>query len=177
MAGVVGNVEARQAAEVERRIGERDGASLAWIGTQWDEVSKDSARARYTDQLGQVLDPDAVAALTAEAGWPRLVRAVREAELAGHNTEALLTSAVVGRPLNDAAQVSDVLRYRVRVLAGDRTPEQQVQPGHWTALAPPVDGPVGQFAHELAVLAEDRQHALGQAALDNPPAWVLAQLG
>ncbi|MHA6631911.1 MobF family relaxase, partial [Pseudonocardia sichuanensis] len=48
MAGVLGNVEARNAAEVERRIGAREGASLAWIGTQWDEVSKDSARARYT---------------------------------------------------------------------------------------------------------------------------------
>ena len=68
LAGVLGNVEARHAAEVERRIGERDGASLAWIGTQWDEVSKDAARARYADQLARVLEPDAVAALTAEPG-------------------------------------------------------------------------------------------------------------
>ena len=52
-----------------------------------------------------------------------------------------------------------------------------MQAGHWTALAPPVDGPVGQFAHELAVLAEDRQHELGQAALADPPAWAVAQLG
>lgn len=177
MAGVLGNVEARHAAETERRIGARDGASLAWIGTQWDEVSKDSARARYTEALGQVLDPDAVSALTAEAGWPRLVRAVREAELAGHNSETLLASAVAGRPLTDAEQVSDVLRYRIRALAGDRNAEQQVDVGAWTALAPPVDGPVGQFSHELAVLAEDRQHELGQAALDAPPVWALAQLG
>jgi len=77
LAGVLGNVEARNAAEVERRIGERDGASLAWIGTQWDEVSRDSARARYTGQIGAVLDPEQVEALTAEPGWPRLVRAVR----------------------------------------------------------------------------------------------------
>lgn len=177
MAGVLGNVEARNAAEIERRIGARDGASLAWIGTQWDEVSKDSARARYTAQLGQVLDEDAVEALTAEAGWPRLVRAVREAELAGHNSEALLTAAIEGRSLADAEQMSDVLRYRVRVLAGDRTPEQQVEVGQWTALAPPVDGPVGQFSHELAVLAEDRQAALGQQLLDAPPGWAVEQLG
>jgi conjugative relaxase-like TrwC/TraI family protein len=177
LAGVLGNVEAQHAAEVERRIGARDGASLAWIGTQWDEVSRDSARARYVEQLGQVLDADAVAALTAEPGWPRLVRAVREAELAGHNSAALLTAAVEGRPLADAEQVSDVLRYRVRVLAGDRTPEQQVEVGQWTALAPPVDGPVGQFAHELAVLAEDRQAELGQQLLHAPPAWAVEQLG
>ena len=168
LAGVLGNVEARHAAEVERRIGERDGASLAWIGTQWDEVSKDAARPRYTAQLAQVLEPGALAALTAEPGWPRLIRAVREAELAGHNSEALLASAVQGRRLDDAARVSDVLRYRVRVLAGDRTPEQPVGVGQWTALAPPVDGPVGQFAHELAVLAEDRQFAAGPGRAGRP---------
>ena len=177
LAGVLGNVEARNAAEIERRIGERDGASLAWIGTQWDEVSRESAQARYTGQLEQVLPAEAVEALTAEPGWPRLVRAVREAELAGHNSEALLAGAVQGRPLADAEQVSDVLRYRVRILAGDRTPEQQVGAGDWTALAPPTDGPVGQFSHELAVLAQDRQHELGQAALAEPPAWAVEQLG
>ena len=41
LAGVLGNVEARPSATVEQRIGARDGASLAWIGTQWDEVSRD----------------------------------------------------------------------------------------------------------------------------------------
>ena len=177
LAGVLGNVEARNAAEVERRIGARDGASLAWIGTQWDEVSKDSARARYTQALAAVLPPDAVAQVTGEEGWPRLVRAVREAELGGHHAETLLAGAIVGRPLNNAQQVSDVLRWRVRVLAADRTPEQQVGAGDWTGLAPPTDGPVGQFSHELAVLAQDRQHELGQAVLEAPPAWALAQLG
>lgn len=177
LAGVLGNVEARNAAEIERRIGERDGASLAWIGTQWDEVSRESAQARYTGQLEQVLSAEVVEALTAEPGWPRLVRAVREAELAGHNSEALLAGAVQGRPLADAEQVSDVLRYRVRILAGERTPEQRVGAGDWTALAPPTDGPVGQFSHELAVLAQDRQHELGQAALAEPPAWAVEQLG
>ena len=177
LAAVLGNVEARHAAEVERRIGARDGASLAWIGTQWDEVSKDSARARYIDALAAVLPPDAVAQVTGEAGWPRLVRAVREAELAGHHADTLLAGAIEGRPLGGAHAVTDVLRWRVRVLAADRTPEQHVQAGDWTALAPPVDGPIGQFCHELAVLAGDRQHELGQAALEAPPGWSLAQLG
>ncbi|HEX5813050.1 MAG TPA: AAA family ATPase, partial [Pseudonocardia sp.] len=177
LAAVLGNVEARHAAEVERRIGARDGASLAWIGTQWDEVSKDSARDRYTQALDGLLPAAAVAQVTGEAGWPRLVRAVREAELAGHHADTLLAGAIAGRPLDGAQQVSDVLRWRIRVLAADRTPEQHVQAGDWTALAPPVDGPVGQFCHELAVLAGDRQHELGQAALETPPAWALAQLG
>jgi len=42
---VLGNVGGRHAAETERRSGVRDGASLAWIGTQWDEVLRDCARA------------------------------------------------------------------------------------------------------------------------------------
>ena len=81
------------------------------------------------------------------------MRAVREAELAGHHADTLLAGAIDGRPLDGAQQLTDVLRWRVRVLAADRTPEQHVGPGDWTALAPPVDGPVGQFVHELAVLA------------------------
>ena len=115
--------------------------------------------------------------MTGEAGWPRLVRAIREAELAGHHPQALLTAAVRARSLGDAEQVSDVLRWRVRHLAAERIPEQHVGVGDWTALAPPVDGPVGQFVHELAVLAQDRQHELGQAALDAPPGWAIAELG
>ena len=177
LAGVLGNVEARPSATVEQRIGARDGASLAWIGTQWDEVSRDAARARYTAQLAGLLGPDGAAVVTGEAGWPRLVRAIREAELAGHHPQALLTAAVQARSLGDAEQVSDVLRWRVRHLAAERIPEQQVSVGDWTALAPPVDGPVGQFVHELAVLAQDRQHELGQAALDAPPGWAIAELG
>ena len=177
LAGVLGNVEARPSATVEQRIGARDGASLAWIGTQWDEVSRDAARDRYTSHLIGLLGPDGAAVVTGEAGWPRLARAIREAELAGHHPQALLTAAVRARSLGDAEQISDVLRWRIRHLAGDRTPEQQIPVGDWTALAPPVDGPVGQFVQELAVLAQNRQHELGQAAFDAPPGWAIAELG
>ena len=177
LASVLGNVEARHAAEVERRSGARDAASLAWIGTQWDEVSKDSARQRYTEALAAVLPPDAVGRVTGEDGWPRLVRALREAELAGHHAATLLAAAIEGRPLDGAQQLTDVLRWRVRVLAADRSPEQHIEPGDWTALAPPTDGPVGQYVHELAVLAQDRQYELGHAALDAPPGWAIAELG
>ncbi|MDN5918659.1 MAG: relaxase domain-containing protein [Pseudonocardia sp.] len=177
LAAVLGNTEAEQAAELERRAGARDGASLAWIGTQWDEVSKDSARARYTEALGGVLPAEAVEQVTAEAGWPRLVRAMREAELDGHSPHAVLAQVVEGRSLAGSEQLSDVLRYRVRTAIADRAPEQQVGAGDWTALAPPVDGPVGQFSHELAVMAGDKQHALGLNAAHDPPAWALAQLG
>ena len=177
LAGALGNVEARPSATVEQRIGARDGTSLAWIGTQWDEVSHDCARDRYSAHLAGLLGTDAAAALAAEAGWPRLVRAIREAELAGHDPGPLLATTVAARSLGDADQVSDVLRWRVRHFAGDRIPEQQVAVGDWTALAPPVDGPVGQFVHELAVLAQDRQVELGQTALDAPPEWAITELG
>lgn len=177
LASVLGNVEAERAAELERRVGERDGASLAWIGTQWDEVAKDSGRQRYTEALAEVLPAEAVERVLGEAGWPRLVRAVREAELAGHNPHEVLSEVIEGRSLAGSEQVCDVLRHRVRIATADRTPEQHVGTGDWTALAPPVDGPVGQFSHELAVLATDRQYALGEAAAVDPPAWALDQLG
>lgn len=177
LAAVLGNVEADRTATVEQRVGERDVASLAYLGTIWDEVAKDTARARYTDVLAGLLAPEQLDRATAEAGWERLVRAVREAELVGHHAEALLGGAIEGRALDGAEQITDVLRWRVRMFARDRAPEQQVPAGDWTALAPPTNGRVGQLCHDLAVLAQDRQHDLGQAVLADPPTWALAQLG
>jgi hypothetical protein len=79
--------------------------------------------------------------------------------------------------LTDAQSVADVLRWRVRHHTDNREPEQQVDPADWTTLAAPVDGPIGQFLHELAVLASDRQAALGHAAATEQPTWATSQLG
>jgi conjugative relaxase-like TrwC/TraI family protein len=177
LATILGTEEARPAAEEVRRAGAAEQVSLAWVGGQWDAVAGQVAHDRYRGLLAGLLEPERHQRLVAEPGWARLVRAVRQVELAGHHGDALLRSAVAGRPLTDAQQLSDVIRWRVRRLAADRTPEVAVAVGDWTALAPPTDGPVGQFAHELAVLAADRQHALGHAAAADPPGWALTQLG
>ena len=96
-------------------------------------------------------------------------------ELAGHDPHAVLGEAVARGSLHDANSVSDVLRYRIRMLDnGGRTPERAVRDGDWTTFAAPWAGPVGEYAQVLAAAATARQTELGDRAAANPPAWALA---
>lgn len=160
------------------REGDAQTRSLAWIGGQWDQVQHTHAHPRYAALLAERVAAghghDVAAELAGEAGHDRVIRAVYSAELAGHQPEALLDE-VTGRTLSDAASLSDVLRHRIhRALADGRTPEQQAHGGDWTTLAAPLDGPAGQWAHELARAASERQAALGEAAAIERPAWSAA---
>ena len=86
-------------------------------------------------------------------------------ELAGHDPHAVLGEAVARGSLHDANSVSDVLRYRIRMLDnGGRTPERAVRDGDWTTFAAPWAGPVGQYAQVLAAAATARQTELGDRA-------------
>lgn len=174
---ILSNDGADQAAEIQRRIGVEEGQSLAWIGIQWDEISREYARDRYTDVLADLLPPHELDQVVDEPGYARLIRAVREAELSGHNAESVLRHAVEQRELHTADSCSDVLRHRIRISVDDRAPEQHVDAGDWTTLAAPLEGTVGQYLQELAVLATDRMADLGERAAIDQPEWAVAHLG
>lgn len=166
---------AAAAAEIARRAGNDDTRSLAWVGTQWDLLTADHLRRRATDTLDRLLPADLVARVVGEPGYPRLISAVRSMELAGHDPHAVLTEAVARGSLHDAASVSDVLRYRVRLHeAGGRTPERTIRDGDWTTFTAPWAGPVGDYAQTLAAAATARQTELGERVAAHPPAWALA---
>jgi conjugative relaxase-like TrwC/TraI family protein len=165
------------AARLARRAARSEAVSMAWIGGQYDLVAAEYARDRYTDTLATLLPAEVMEQLVVEPGYPRLMRAVREAELTGHRPHPLLAEATAGRGLGDAASVADVLRWRIRHHAAHREPEQTVDPGDWTTWAPPMDGPIGQYLHEMAVLASQRQHHLGHTVATEQPAWATTVLG
>jgi hypothetical protein len=111
---------------------------------------------------------------------------VREAELAGHHPKPVLTAAVDARrggldgAGSVAGSVADVLRWRVRLQTRDRDPERRVDRVDWTTWttwSASVPGPVGQFAHDLAVLATDRQAQIGQTAAVELPEWAISHFG
>ena len=96
-------------------------------------------------------------------------------ELVGHDPHAVLAEAITRGGLHDANSVSDVLRYRIRLLEdGGRTPERAVRDGDWTTFATPWAGPVGAYARVLAAAATARQTELGERAAADPPPWALA---
>lgn len=179
LSNILDNSDPSQAAELEHRAAAEEGRSLSWIGTQWDLVSGEWAEYRHSDTLAGLLGEagEPVEAAQAEHGWGRLMRTLREAELAGHDVDTVLTEAVHARGFGDAESVTDVLRYRVRKATAERVPEQQVDARDWTTLAPPTEGPVGQWLQEMAVLASDRQHALGEQVAEQLPQWAVDHLG
>ena len=168
-------IDRNTAAEIARRAGADETRSLAWVGTQWDLLTGEYARHRATDTLTRLLPADVAARLVDERGYGRLMGLVRSMELAGHDPHAVLGEAVARGSLHDANSISDVLRYRIRMLDnGGRVPERAVRDGDWTTFAAPWAGPVGQYAQLLAAAATARQTELGDRAAANPPAWALA---
>jgi hypothetical protein len=178
MAAVVSSVDhdGVQAAELARRAGIEEGRSLAWVVTQWDLLAGDICRDHCMAVLGELLDPGTARTLLAEPGYPRLVRALRSTQMAGHDATAILTDAVESRTLFGANSMSDVLRWRINIATPARVPEHDTT-GGWAAMTPHCEGPVGEYLNALAAAADDRQCELGEGALAEQPAWASASLG
>lgn len=159
------------AAEVERRVGIEEARSLAWVGAQWDLLTTEFGRDRYTDQLATLLGHEQMDELVAEPRYDQLMAAVRSAELDGHDPSAVLREAVRARGLGGAESVADVLRYRVNMAAASRTPERRVSAGDWSSYIDDLGGPVGEFEAALSRAATERQAELGQRVADEIPEW------
>ena len=167
-------VEGAVAAELARRDGIEEGKSLAWVGTQWDLLTGEYGRDRYTDALTAMLGNQRMDQVVDEPGYGRLMSAVRGMELAGHDPAAVLVAAVNRGSLGDANSISDVLRHRVGLLETEgRRPEREVAHGQWGSFTTPIEGPVGRYADALAAAATERQLELGARAAADPPAWAL----
>jgi conjugative relaxase-like TrwC/TraI family protein len=165
-----------QSAEQVRRAGIAEARSLAWIVGQWDLLASEAC-AQDTDRtLGALLPPAAARALRAEPGYRRLCRAVRAAEIAGHDPTALLAEVVGQRPLLGADSVADVLRWRIHTTTPNRTPERDPETG-WAAMTCARSGPVGQYLSALATAAQTRRRDLGEHILATQPMWATHHLG
>jgi hypothetical protein len=176
LAAALGNpIDGGTAAELARRLGVEEGASLAWVGGQWDLLTGELGRAEVTATLRELLPADFAAAVVDESGYDRLVAAVRLLELRGHDPRAALGQAITQGTLHDAHSVSDVLRYRLRRLDNDgRVPERAVRDGDWRTYTAHRGGPIGDYVQVLAGAAITRQNELGNRAAADPPGWALA---
>lgn len=147
--------------------------SLASMGTMWAKVVGEQARDRYSDVLVGALGAEQMDRLSRERGVNRLFRAVRDAELAGHDPQVALQAAVERGDLTDADSVSDVLRWRLTHATSDG--RGQVQ--SWQDRTPIVDSEIGRYTRELAEAMDRRQADLGERAAEDLPEWALQHLG
>jgi single-stranded DNA-binding protein len=168
--------EQAELAATERMRRELDNAaSLATLAPIWADITRTHATRRY-DSLIQSLLP--------AAEWQQyehdpergtLLRLLRAAELAGHDTAQVLRAAATERDFTGARSIAAVLHGRVTRIVG--TPEPQTV-GGYADRTPQIDDPdAAQFAHELAAAMDDCVSLLGQrASMDRPP-WALRYLG
>jgi hypothetical protein len=168
---------AGQAAETARRTGLDEERSLSWIATQWDLVTTQACSDQCIRTVTTLLDPATARTLLAEPGYPRLIRAIRAAQLAGHDADSVLIDAVHARSLFGANSMSDVLRWRISITTASRAPEHVTSSGGWVAMTLARGGAVGEYALALAQLAETRQHELGRRTAVHQPDWAVHHLG
>ncbi|MFF9198750.1 mobilization protein [Streptomyces sp. NPDC014779] len=71
--------------------------------------------------------PELADRILAEPGWPALAATLAEAQTAGRNPTTLLTQAAARRELDTAEHVSDVLVWRLRMMAGLPADPQNAQ--------------------------------------------------
>jgi conjugative relaxase-like TrwC/TraI family protein len=122
---------------------------------------------------GGLLDEIQRAALAAEDGAASLNRLLRRAELAGHDPEQVLRTAVADRRLDDARQLSNVIHHRIVIATdldpigdtfADRIP--RVTDPRWTA-----------YLLRLAEAADSRMHELGESTAAAAPQWAVESFG
>ena len=143
---------------------------------EWSLIVEEHINGRGDALMRRLLSPENYARLQAEE--PATVyRAARSAELRGHDFDAVLTEAVVGRELDTAETVAGTITWRMqRLVLPDREPEY-VPATDWASRGPQIEGARGEYAGQIAGALDERQAVLGTRAAENPPEWAIERLG
>ncbi|MGH3157685.1 MAG: AAA family ATPase, partial [Streptosporangiaceae bacterium] len=164
----------RTATETMRR--ELDSAtSLATLAPIWADITRTHATRRYETALRSLLPPADWQQYQNDPERGTLLRLLRAAELAGHDTADVLRAATAGRDFTGARSIAAVLHGRVTRIVG--TPEPQAA-GGYADRTPLIDDPdAARFAGELAAAMDERVSLLGSRATVDRPPWALRYLG
>ena len=128
-------------------------------------------RAADLDQTFQgPLSADDYARYRADPARPALHHAIREAQLAGHDTAAIITAITEGA-MTGARSVAAVLHGRLQHL---NLPERPPPPS-WAAQLPEAraDGPARQAAEAM----DERTRTIGEEHATRPQPWIVDRLG
>jgi hypothetical protein len=139
------------------------------------QLAATECTATWLDQLTDqgLLTSRQRARIAAEDGAATLTRALRRAELAGHDPRHVLAAAVTERGLEDARNVSNVLYSRI--IGGRRFDPVG---DSWAQWVPQVEDPGWQrYLDALATAADQRFDELGREAAADPPPWATEALG
>jgi conjugative relaxase-like TrwC/TraI family protein len=149
-------------------------ASLATLAPIWAELTRAHATRGYEDTIASVLGPLEWQQYQHDPERGTLTRLLRAADLAGHDTNAVLRQAAGIRDFAGARSIAAVLHSRVRQITG--TPQPRA--GTYADRTPLITDPeAAQFARDLAAAMDARAKLLGERAAADRPVWALRYLG
>lgn len=153
--------------------------SLVALGVPWSGIGAEYRRDLDTDRLLRRLGPTTTEALVDEPGYGRLLRAMHEIELDGHDPDALLDEVISRSELSSARSMSDVLRWRLRRAAAEHPLElgEPASSRTWQDRTPSGNDEIAAYLSALAVQMDRRQEVLGERAADEQPSWARRHLG
>ncbi|MEU9837323.1 MobF family relaxase [Streptosporangium sp. NPDC048047] len=180
LAGVLANTGAERSASETLRTELEWIESLGAHAPVWEDLVEQHQRTKHQEILAESLGEELYERLRVED--PSTVyRQLWAAELAGHDARALVADALGSDGLGAADTVDKVpslLFWRIDRQLKTRTPEREPAGASWVERTPAdLEGPAGELARARAEAMDARVQALGERAVQEPPAWALERLG
>ena len=166
------------AAIVQAEHNAAQAASLATIGERFADLAELASAGRTVTMLDRLaadgtLTPAQRARLAADEGTVSLARVLRQAEIAGHDPDHVLRTAITSRELGDARSLASVIHHRI-----SDTVDLHPKGTRYTDWTPKLDNPTWRHhLDQLARLAGTRRRELGEHVARARPQWAIEALG
>jgi conjugative relaxase-like TrwC/TraI family protein len=142
----------------------------AWLLYLYEQITADQRGQQLDEELRARLDPRDFARYLNDPVRPVLHRAIRQAQLAGHDTAAVLDQITRGS-MDRARTVASVLHGRLQQLSL----AEQPQSPSWTQRLPEARTPGP--ARQAAQMMDARTQAIGEQLAARPEPWLVDRLG
>lgn len=152
--------------------------SLPALEPRWRDYVTGDTKRRYEAQLQQLLSPEQFAEIKTQD--PSTVyRALRAAELAGHDGPAVLHNAITCASMTspEPENVAKLVNWRIERELEGRQPENPHFGHSWTERTPNIPGDEGRAAREIAEAMDARRDVLGERLTEDAPEWAVRHLG
>ncbi|MFE2749615.1 MobF family relaxase [Streptomyces scopuliridis] len=152
--------------------------SIPALEPRWRDYVTQHGRDQYEPRLRQLLSEDQYAKMR-QQDPSTIYRALREAELAGHDGPQVLQNAITRASMTspEPDNVTALINWRIERELEHRQPENAPAGHSWTDRTPDMPGIEGMVARELAEAMDARRDVLGERLTEEPPEWALRHLG
>lgn len=152
--------------------------SIPAVEPRWRDYVDEHVRNQYEPQLRQLLN-EAQYAEMRQQDPSTIYRALREAELAGHDGQRVLQNAITCASMTSPKPetVAGLINWRIARELENRQPENAPAGHSWADRTPEIPGIEGQVAREMAEAMDARRDVLGERLCEEPPEWATRHLG